>query len=71
MPEPQEMQVRSLVREYTLQEGMATHSRILVWRISWTKEPGALQSRGSQRVGHDLNDLASKSVNLVNLEIRT
>ena len=32
---------------------MATHSSILVWRIPWTKEPGGLQSMGSQRVGHD------------------
>ena len=29
------------------------HSRILAWRIPWTEEPGRLQSRGSQRVGHD------------------
>ena len=33
---------------------MATHSSILAWRISWTEEPGGLQSMGSQRVGHDL-----------------
>jgi len=33
---------------------MATHSSILDWRIPWTKEPGELQSMGSQRVGHDL-----------------
>ena len=32
---------------------MATHSRILAWRIPWTEEPGRLQSVGSQRVGHD------------------
>ena len=32
---------------------MATHSRILPWRIPWTDEPGQLQSIGSQRVGHD------------------
>ena len=32
---------------------MATHSSILAWRIPWTKEPGRLQSMGSQR-GHDL-----------------
>ena len=34
-------------------EGMATHSSILAWRIPWTEEPSGLQSRGSQRVGHD------------------
>ena len=33
--------------------GMAAHSSILAWRISWTKEPGRLQSMGWQRVGHD------------------
>ena len=32
---------------------MATHSRVLGWRIPWTEEPGGLQSMGSQRVGHD------------------
>ena len=34
-------------------EGNATHSSTLAWRIPWTEEPGGLQSRGSQRVGHD------------------
>ena len=33
---------------------MATHSSILAWEISWTEEPGGLQSMGSQRVRHDL-----------------
>ena len=32
---------------------MATHSRILVWRIPWTEEPGELQSMGLQRAGHN------------------
>ena len=32
---------------------MATHSSILAWKISWTEEPGGLQSMGLQRVGHD------------------
>ena len=35
------------------EEGMATHSSILAWRIPWTEQPGRLQSMGSQRVGHD------------------
>ena len=34
-------------------EGMATHSKILAWRIPWAEEPDGLQSKGSQRVGHD------------------
>ena len=37
-----------------LERGMATHSSILVWRNQWTKEPGRLQSMGSQRVRHNL-----------------
>ena len=36
-----------------LEEGMATYSSILAWRIPWTKEPGGLQSMGSHRVRHD------------------
>ena len=36
----------------SLEEGMATHSSILAWRISWIEEPGGLQSMGSQGVGH-------------------
>ena len=38
--------------------GNGNPSRILVWRIPWTEEPGGLQSTGSQRVGHDWSDLA-------------
>ena len=53
MPAMQEMQVQSLGQENHLEKGMATHSSILAWRISWTEEPGGLQSMGSQRVGHD------------------
>ena len=37
----------------SLEEGMATHSSILAWRIPWTEEPGRLQFMGLQRVGHD------------------
>ena len=36
-----------------LEEGVATHSSILAWRISWTEEPGGLQSMGSQGVRHN------------------
>ena len=52
------MWVRSLGWEDPLEEGLATHSSILVWRITWTEEPGRLQSKGLQRVGHHWNDLA-------------
>ena len=51
------MWVRSLDREDTL-EGMAAPSSIPAWRIPWTEKPGRLQSRGSQRVGHNWIDLA-------------
>ena len=45
--------VRSLGQEDPLEEGMATHSSILAWKIPWTEEPDWLQSVGLQRVGHD------------------
>jgi len=41
MQEPQKMQVQSLGQE-DLEEGMATHSSLLAWRIPWTKGPGRL-----------------------------
>ena len=46
MQEMQETPVRSLGGEDSLEEGMATHSSILAWRIPWTEEPGRLQSMG-------------------------
>ena len=53
-------------REDPLEEGMATHSSILAWRIPWTEEPGRLQSMGlqksqtrlSSRMQHSLNNLS-------------
>ena len=44
----QETQVQSLGQEDPLEKGKASHSSILVHRISWTEEPGGLQSMGSQ-----------------------
>ena len=38
---------------HALEKEMATHSRILAWKIPWTEEPGRLQSMGSLRVRHD------------------
>ena len=52
-PAMQETWVQSLGREDPLEKGMATHSSILAWRIPWTEGPSGLESRGSQRVGHD------------------
>ena len=53
MQETQETQVQSLSQEDPLEKGMVTHSSILAWRVSWTEEPGELQSIGSQRIRHD------------------
>ena len=49
--ETQEMWGRSLIWEDPLEEGMATHSRILAWRIPWTEELGGLLYIVLQRVG--------------------
>ena len=46
----QETRVKSLGQEDPLEKGMATHSRILAWRIRWREEPGGLQSIGSQEL---------------------
>ena len=53
LPAIQETQIQFLIEEDPLEEGMATLSSILVWRIPWTEEPGGLQSVGLQRAGHD------------------
>ena len=53
LPAMQETRVWSLVQEDPLEKEMATDSSILIWRIPWPGEPGELQSKGSQRVGHD------------------
>ena len=44
LPAMQETQVQFLGQEEPLEEGIATHSSILAWRIPWTEEPGGLQS---------------------------
>ena len=46
------MRIQSLGWEDPLEE-MVAHSNILAWEILWTKEPGRLQSMGSQRVKHN------------------
>ena len=55
LPAMQDTRVQSLGREDALEKGLAAHSRCcsLTWRISWTEEPGGLQSLGLQRVRHD------------------
>ena len=54
LPAIWETWIQSLGQEDPLEKGMATHSRILAWRIPWTEEPGGLQPMNSQRVGHNL-----------------
>ena len=54
MQETQETWVQSPGWEDPLEEGMATHSSTLAWRMPRTEQPGGLQSTGSQRGGHDL-----------------
>ena len=49
----QETQGQSLGWENPLEKGMTTYSSILARKIPWTKEPGGLQSMGSQRVRYD------------------
>ena len=53
LPAMQETWVPSLSQEDPLEKRMATHSSILAWEISWTEEPGGLESMELQRVGHD------------------
>ena len=53
MQESLEPQVQSLGQEDLLEEGMATQSSILVWRIPLIEKIGRLQSLRLQRIGHD------------------
>ena len=54
LPAKQEMSVWSLARADPLEKEVTTHSSILAWEIPWTEETDGLQSKGLQRVGHDL-----------------
>ena len=53
LPTMWETRIQSLGGEDPLEKEMSTHSSILAWKIPWAEEPGGLQSKGSQRVGHD------------------
>ena len=53
LPAMQETRVQYLGWEDPLEEGIATHSSTLAWKIPWMEEPGRLQSMGLQRAGHD------------------
>ena len=54
LPTMRETWFQSLGGEDLLEKTVATHTRILAWRIPWTKEPSGLLSLGLQRVGHYL-----------------
>ena len=47
------MWAKSLGQERSFEEGNATNFNILVWKVLWIEEPDGLQSRRSQKVGHD------------------
>ena len=53
LPAMQKTWVLSLGQEDPLEKEMATHFRIIAWKIPWMEEPGRLQSMGLQRVRHD------------------
>ena len=53
-----ELRDAASIPEDPLEEGMASRSSVLAWRIPWTEEPDRLQWMGSQRLGEDWSDLA-------------
>ena len=54
MEETQEMRVWTLGQQDPLEKEVAIHSSLFAWEIKWTEEPGGLQFKGLQRVGHNL-----------------
>ena len=64
MQEMQEMRVGSPGQEDPLEEGMATRSSILAWKIPWTEEPGGLQSMGLHRIRHGWIDWACTHIHI-------
>ena len=56
LPAMQETWFRSLRQEDLLEKGMATHSSILAWEITWREEPGVLQSMGASKSQPRLSD---------------
>ena len=62
----QETSIRSLGWEDPLEEGMATHSRILAWRIPWTGEPGGLQALGLRSWNNCVTKHSTQNVQTLN-----
>ena len=65
LPAMRETQVWMLGQEDPLEKEMAIHSSTLAWKISWMEEPGRLQSRGLQTVGHDWATLPTATLGLL------
>ena len=65
LPAVQETQVQSLGQEDPLEEGMATHSSVLAWKIPRTEEASSLQSMGLKRAGHNWATLYHFIINLL------
>ena len=61
----QETWVQSPGGEDTLEKAMASHSRILAWRIPWTEEPGGLQSMGAAESWTQLSESTATTVDRV------
>ena len=70
-PAMQEMQVQSLGREDPLEEEMATHSRIIAWKIPWTEESSGLQSVGVTKSRTQLSDYQFISFSSTEMVITT
>ena len=68
LPAMRETQDQSLGWEDPLEKEMASYASTFAWKIPWTKEPGKLQSMGSQRVGQDWVTSLSLSVNYLKLK---
>ena len=67
LPAMQETQVQFLVWDDPLEKEMATHSSILAWRISWTEEPGGLQSTGSRDQTWLIDQTTTSSAQIISI----
>ena len=65
MQETQEMRVWTLGQEDPLEKEVAIHSSLFAWEIKWTEEPDGLQSKGLQKVGHNLATKHSLYINAI------
>ena len=67
-PAMQETRVRSLAQEDPLEEGMATHSSILAWKIPWTEEPGGFSVHTAEKSRSGLKQLSTHESRRASLE---